>query len=204
MNCQKAYIIVILISLVMSIEFSSCSMNTAVNSSNVIEAQVKRPPLTVETIDGTPDSLLVQLVFDHISNTLPTNPDQELASVLSLTKPQQAIYIIWWLEAEVNNGGFNQYYYNSSGQFAKLAPNVLRLVGANKFAELTQTANNVFEKEKEQITKDQNGTSEGFSKSYDNNPLEKFDNQFYALKEPLMELQVAFIRKNKKDFVTPQ
>ncbi|MFA4871026.1 MAG: DMP19 family protein [Pedobacter sp.] len=179
-------------------------MNTAVNSSNVIEAQVKRPPLTVETIDGTPDSLLVQLVFDHISNTLPTNPDQELASVLSLTKPQQAIYIIWWLEAEVNNGGFNQYYYNSSGQFAKLAPNVLRLVGANKFAELTQTANNVFEKEKEQITKDQNGTSEGFSKSYDNNPLEKFDNQFYALKEPLMELQVAFIRKNKKDFVTPQ
>lgn len=203
MDCQKAYIIV-LISLVMSIEFSSCSMNTEVNSSNVIEAQVKRPPLTVETIDVTPDSLLVQLVFDHISSTLPTNPDQELASVLSLTKPQQAIYIIWWLEAEVNNGGFNQYYYNSSGQFAKLAPNLLRLVGANKFAELTQTANNVFEKENEQITKDQNGTSEGFSKSYDNNPLEKFDNQFYALKEPLMELQVAFIRKNKKDFVKPQ
>ncbi|WP_205942739.1 DMP19 family protein [Pedobacter psychroterrae] len=141
------------------------------------------------------------MIFEHISSRIAGNPDQELASLLALPKPQQVIYITWILEGEVNNGGFNQYYYNSSGQFAKLAPEALKLVGATQHAALTQAANDVYEKEKERIVKYQDGTSEGFSKSYENNPLEKFDDQFYKLKEPLMDLQIAYIRKNKKDFV---
>lgn len=187
--------------IILSISSLSCSTNTKINNSTTVEASEKRTPLTLETIDITPDSLLVGLIFDHISGSLPNDPQQELASVLSLPKPQQAVYMIWWLEAEVNNGGFNQYYYNSSGQFAKYIPEALKLIGANQFATLTQAANSVYEREKEHITKDQDGTTEGFSKSYDNNPLEKFDEQYYALKEPLMELQIAFIRKNKEAFV---
>lgn len=140
-------------------------------------------------------------MIEHISHGLPANADQELAYILSLSKPQQAIYIICLLEAEVNNGGFNQYYYNSSGQFAKLAPGALKLVGATQFAALTQAANKMYEEEKHHVTKHQDGTPEGFSKSYDNNPLDEFDDQFYKLKEPLAELQIAFIRKNKSAFV---
>lgn len=91
--------------------------------------------------------------------------------------------MIWALEAEVNNGGYNQFYFNSSGQFYKHLPDALKLVGAPKFADLTKRANNTFEKENPKITQHQDGTIEGFSKSYDENPLNKFDDEFYDLYE---------------------
>jgi hypothetical protein len=127
----------------------------------------------------------------------------EYQTVLTWTKPQQAIYTIWWLEAEVNNGGYNQFYANSSGQFYKLLPDALKLVGAVKFADLTERANKTYESENKKITEHQDGTVEGFSKSYDDNPLNKFDDEFYDLykTEDLQQLQVNFIRKNKLEFI---
>jgi hypothetical protein len=43
----------------------------------------------------------------------------------------------------------------------------------------------------------------GFSKSYKDNPLNKFDDAFYALydQENLQQLQVDFVRKNKQFFI---
>ena len=180
---------------------TGCLSNTEVDNSTVSQTPVKLESLTIQMIGQTPDSLLVYVIFDHISKRMAVSPDQELASLLALPKPQQVIYIVWTLDAEVNNGGFNQFYYNSSGQFAELAPEALKLVGATQYAALTDAANEVYKKNKERITKHHDGTIEGFSKSYENNPLEKFDDQFYVMKEPLMDLQVAYIRKNKKDFV---
>jgi hypothetical protein len=111
--------------------------------------------------------------------------------------------MIWLLEAEVNNGGYNQFYFNSSGQFYKQLPEALRLIGAYKFADLTIRANNTYEKENAKITKYQDGTIEGFSKSYDDNPLNKFDDEFYDLykQEDLQKIQVDYIRKHKSAFV---
>lgn len=159
--------------------------------------------LTEEMIDTTTDLELLYLVFDDLSRTLPTNYKKEYKTVLSWNKSQQAIYMIWLLEAEVNNGGYNQFYFNPSGQFYTHLPDALKLVGATKFAELTQQANTVFEKEHKTITQYQDGTIEGFSKSYENNPLNDFDSLFYELyeKEDLLQLQVDYIHNHKDDFI---
>ena len=110
--------------------------------------------------------------------------------------------MIWLLEAEVNNGGFNQFYANSSGEFYKFVPDALKLVGAVKFADLAQRANDTYDKEYKKITKHQDGSLEGFSKSYEDNPLEKYDDEFYDLDdESLPDLQIAYIRKHKADFI---
>lgn len=171
-----------------------------------IEAFQNRPihkVLTSEIIDTTSDDELLQVVFDNLSEKLPDDYEKEYGSVIKWNKSRQAIYMIWWLEGEVNNGGFNQYYANSSGQYYKLLPEALQLVGAVKFAEITQQANDTYEKENEKITKHQDGTLEGFSKSYKDNPLNDFDDKFYELAkiENLHELQVRYIRKHKVDFV---
>ena len=171
-----------------------------------IEAFKNRPiykVLTEQIIDTTSDDNLLQVVFDNLSEKQPTDYEKEYETVMSWSKSRQAIYIIWALEAEVNNGGYNQFYFNSSGQFYKHLPEALRLVGAYKFADLTQRANEIFEKENEQITKEQDGTLEGFSKSYENNPLNDFDDEFYELyqTENLQQIQVGYIRNNKKEFI---
>jgi len=159
--------------------------------------------LTGEIIDKTPDDQLLQVVFDNLSEKLPKDFSKEYTTVLTFSKPQQAVYVIWGLQAEINNGGFNQYYFNSSGQFAKMTPGALRLVGATKFADLVAKANGIFEIENKKITKHQDGTLEGFSKSYNDNPLNHFDDEFYKLykTEELDKLQIEFIRKNKNDFI---
>lgn len=170
-----------------------------------LEAFRNRPiykELTEQIIDTTSDENLLQVVFDNLSEKQPVGYEKEYETVMSWNKSRQAIYMIWALEAEVNNGGYNQFYFNSSGQFYKHLPEALRLVGANKFAELTEKANKTFEQENEKITKHQDGTLEGFSRSYEDNPLNDFDTEFYKLYqiENLQHVQVDFIRKNKNEF----
>ncbi|UXE68991.1 MAG: DMP19 family protein [Chryseotalea sp. WA131a] len=171
-----------------------------------IDAFKNRPiyrELTGQVIDTTSDDNLLQIVFDNLSEKQTDNYEKEFEAVMSWNKSRQAIYMIWLLEAEVNNGGYNQFYFNSSGQFYKYLPDALRLIGANKFADLTERANKTFEKENDKITKHQDGTIEGFSKSYEDNPLNDFDTEFYELykTENLQRLQVDFIRKNRNQFV---
>lgn len=159
--------------------------------------------LTEQTIDTTSDDDLLQVIFDNLSQKLPADYRKEYETVTSWNKSRQAIYMIWVLEGEVNNGGYNQYYYNSSGPFYTHLPQALRLVGANKFAAVTEKANEVFEKENEKIKEHQDGTLEGFSKSYEDNSLNKFDTEFYELykTENLQQIQVDYIRKHKKKFI---
>lgn len=107
---------------------------------NSVEAFRNRPiykELSEQIIDTTSDDNLLQVVFDNLSEKQPTDYEREYETVMSWNKSRQAIYMIWALEAEVNNGGYNQFYFNSSGQFYKHLPDALKLVGAPKFADLT-------------------------------------------------------------------
>src|SRR5687768_10134270 len=64
------------------------------------------------------------------------------AAVLSPT--ERLLVAIWGLEADVNNGGFAQYYFNSYGYFASETPSYLRAIGANRAAALVEQANAAF------------------------------------------------------------
>jgi hypothetical protein len=58
----------------------------------------------------------------------------------ALTDGQKNFYYNQNLEREVNNGGFNQYFINSSGDFAHETINSLRTIGANHTADILQSA----------------------------------------------------------------
>jgi hypothetical protein len=159
--------------------------------------------MTVEIIDTINDDKLLQTIFDNLCEKLPKDNTKELEVIANLSKAKQAIYVIWQLEAEVNNGGFNQFYYNSSGQFANIIPDALNMVGANKFSDLVERANAIYKRDYDKITKYQDGSIKGFSKSYDDNALNDLDKEFFALykEEDLYKLQVDFIRRNKQQFI---
>ena len=180
------------------------TMNAAIiKSVDVFKNRPIYSKLTAGIVAATPDSTLLQTVFDNLSTKLPRDQQHEYETVMSWTKPQQAIYISWVLEAEVNNGGFNQYYFNQSGQFANLTPDALTLVGAMRLANLAVRANEIYKTNKEQIIRHQDGSLEGFAKSYDDNPLGTIDDEFYDLqgKENLQELQIAYIRSHVAYFI---
>lgn len=128
---------------------------------------------------------------------------EEKEIVKTLTSGQKAIYITWIVEGEVNNGGFNQFYFNSSGQLADMCEESFRTLGANKFADLVGQANQLYDEIKDDLEKYNDGTIESFSKSYEENPLGNLDEKFYDLyeDEPLSEMKIRYIRNNVNEFI---
>lgn len=58
-----------------------------------------------------------------------------------LSEIDRILVTIWWIEAEVNNGGFDQYYFNSAGNEAYFAPVALAMIGAHRMSEIAVEAN---------------------------------------------------------------
>jgi len=63
-----------------------------------------------------------------------------------LTEPQKNFSFCKWFEQEVNNGGFWQYFINSSGNVAHQTVDSLRAIGANETADMLQKAIDQFPK----------------------------------------------------------
>ncbi|HEX3864405.1 MAG TPA: DMP19 family protein [Stellaceae bacterium] len=57
-----------------------------------------------------------------------------------LSPPERVFGVIWELESEVNNGGFQQYFLNSSGACVPEVVGALKAIAANKAAELVERA----------------------------------------------------------------
>jgi hypothetical protein len=177
---------------------------------NSIEAFKNKPiftELTLQILDSVHDDNLEQTIIDNIfskQDSIGSN-DKNYSIIKSLSKGRQAVFANWGLEAEVNNGGFNQYFYNfsTSGQYTEEATDGFVLIGANKHANLTQRALDLYMKNIKYFEKYKDGTLKSFSKSYDNNPLDKLDKEFYALDsvEHISKLRIDYIRKHKNEFI---
>ncbi len=160
--------------------------------------------LTPEIIDSISDKKLEQAIFDNIYEGIKNDFDNELQNIEKLSKGQQAFWSTWILEGEVNNGGFNQFYFNSSGQFSEMAKKGFKTIGATRYADLTSLANKIYVENKERLEEFDDGTLESFSESYKDNPLNKLDDEFYELgnEENISELRIKYIREHKVEFIT--
>ena len=96
--------------------------------------------LTISNIDTTSDENLEQIILDNISLKVNGDSENEYFVARELTNSQQTIFIIEQVEAEVNNGGFNQFFFNSSRQYAKNMEEAFKTIGATKFSKLVRKA----------------------------------------------------------------
>jgi len=61
-----------------------------------------------------------------------------------LSRPEQVFRSVWDLESDVNNGGFDQYYWNSSGDTAFAAVDALVEISAHATAAIVTRAHEAF------------------------------------------------------------
>ena len=117
-----------------------------------------------------------------------------------LSEQQKQFYYNQCLEREINNGGFNQYFFNSSGNFAHKTIKSLLTIGANKTADILQKAIEQFpnsnvpeDRTERQIILEQiQGTA--------NLTWEELDQKFFAYEDDLNTLNIEFIREHKDKF----
>jgi hypothetical protein len=163
--------------------------------------------LTTEILNKITDDKLEQTIIDNIFSKIDTIDayEEQYRIIKSLSMGRQAIFATWVLEAEVNNGGFNQYFYNfsSSGQYAEEARDGFRLINAIKHSDLTQRAMDIILKDAKRLSKFKDGTLKSFSESYENNPLNTLDTEFYTLNktEDISKLRIKYIRDHISEFV---
>jgi hypothetical protein len=120
-----------------------------------------------------------------------------------LTQPQKVFLCIWGLEAEVNNGGFDQFYFNGQGNHAVDIVTSLQAIGAMHTAGLVKATNDLFGpsgpsvdryKRQEQLF----GLSVEATKK-----MAASDEEFYKYKDNLEELLEAYVIKHSESF-SPQ
>jgi hypothetical protein len=101
----------------------------------------------------------------------------------------------------VNNGGFNQYYFNTDGRFASEAVSAFEYFAATEHAALMREANSVRALEASEMAKfRERGTLEAFSESYEHSKLGPLDERFYKLSENLSQLRIGRIRQMPEQF----
>ncbi len=161
--------------------------------------------LTTEILREIPDQELDRAIIDYIDVKVDDRDDRVHEIVTGLSAGFCAVYTTWWVEAEVANGGFNQYFWNSSGRLAEEAVAGFELIGAPGYVALMRRAIDTFRQEEERLRKfmDRN-TPEAFSESYEDNPLNEIDQEFCRLEESeenLKSLRIRFIRRRPDLFV---
>ena len=137
----------------------------------------------------------VVAMTEHLDNKTQYGEDMS-----ALSEAERIFYITQTLEMEVNNGGFSQFFYNSSGNFSNELVGAFTAIGANETAAICQKAISAFGRdipvdrdEREEMLDELE--SDEFDKI-----LEECDNAFCDYEDNLNELNYNFVMKNKEFF----
>lgn len=114
-----------------------------------------------------------------------------------LSKGERLIYLMGDLEGEVNNGGFSQYFFNSSGKYADETILILKEIGAKYTSSLLEEAKKIY---KSGPTNDGRDEPEVDLTDSQEEKLNELDNKFYEYKDNLNELQITYIKLHITDF----
>lgn len=121
----------------------------------------------------------------------------------NLNDEERVFYITQVLEMEVNNGGFAQFFFNSSGMFANELVASFEKIGAKKTAEICKKAISIYgdevptdrDKREEILTPDDEAEEERIEAV-----LNECDDAFFKYEDDLVELSYQFILNNKAAF----
>lgn len=122
----------------------------------------------------------------------------------AVLNPSQKLFeMVYLLEADVNNGGFNQYFFNSSGRDAPEVVSALRTIRANRCAAIVEKALKTVEAG-DLNWKDDPARKEFIASLSDekNDQLEDINIEFWAYPDDLSDLLAAFVRTHSGDFKT--
>jgi hypothetical protein len=118
-----------------------------------------------------------------------------------LNKSEITVISVDWLQGDVSNGGYHQYFFNSYSELAHEAHEGLKLIGAPATAEITRQAFSIFP---DSIVPKDRDERQKILETIGNDKKEflgKLDDKFYDYPDGNIDnLLIAFIKENINDF----
>ena len=118
----------------------------------------------------------------------------------SLSDSEKIFWCIWELEGDVNNDGFDGYFYNSAGDYAVEAVDALEKIGARKTADIVRRANGIFKDRRP--PRDRNLRQDQLL-ALPESAQEKLDSlseEFFKYEENLSQIVYNFVKTHLADF----
>lgn len=117
-----------------------------------------------------------------------------------LSDGEKVVLFIENLEREVNNGGFSQFFWNSSGDYAQETLAALKSIGANKTAEIVSKAFSVWPNGN--IPSDR-VARQNTLETIEDKSVETWnicDDTFYEYEDDISSLLFIFVKANLNEF----
>lgn len=153
----------------------------------VKQAPKERPPLNLDNPDL---GEVVRFVFER----------EEELGYDKLSWPEKVFICVRDIECEVNNGGFDQYYFNSSGDHAPDAVAALEAIDAKRTASLVGQTNALFGEggpSRDRVARQEQLDALRDAKG---NEMDEIENEFYEGGEDLDQLLKKYIARNAEAF----
>lgn len=158
--------------------------------------------LTLDVLKEIPDSALELALVDYIGMKIGGDFANAPAIVGALRPGFRALYAIWVVEAEVNNGGFSQFFWSSSRAFAADAVHGFGLFRLHELARLMKLAITIARADEARVKPyRERGTTEAFMESEAGSPLHALDDLYYGRATEVSPARVRFIRAHPEEFV---
>lgn len=127
------------------------------------------------------------------------NFNYEIERGKSLSYAQKALYYWWYLDAQVTNGGFDQFYSNGFGHYVPAIINGLEYVGDTTMANLVRKAEKVYQKNKKYIDSDDDYDGSGFDYYDTFDEMSSLDDQYFDMNDQTMSLIETYIRRHPNE-----
>lgn len=159
--------------------------------------------LTKDSLEALNDDELEYEIYIYILNKLiGDNYDKEYDIITSLPNGLKYLFASTQLANEVYNGGFNQYFYNTNGEFIDEAIEAFYYFRLPKIAQIAIKAVEIAIKEIDlHITTKKKGTIEAFCDSYKYTELDEADNDFYENDKSISPARITKIRQQVEEFI---
>lgn len=126
--------------------------------------------------------------------------EAEIAMAKQFSPGQKALHFFWYLDEEVTNGGFIQFYWNGYGKYIPPIRLGLRLLHDTAMLRLVDKADNEFMLNREKF--DLQAPMEKLPPLYDSLKVFKtYDERFLQIRDRTMELLEMYVRKHPEEFV---
>jgi len=134
-------------------------------------------------------------------NIAPDQGDGELALSKRFSPGQKSLYFFWYLDAEVVNGGFIQFYLNDNRKYLQAILAGLRLVGDNSLINLIEKADQLYLINQNRFASISKQVEVSLLYK-DLKEFEPYDEEYYKLHDITMDLIEQYIRKHPDSFLT--
>jgi hypothetical protein len=137
--------------------------------------------LTPETLASLSADEVGEAIVQHVHFRVAGAWGSEAPIIRALPPGVRAIYTTWLVDAEVNAGGFHQYFVNSFGQYAGDALAGYELLGAEDYAAVMRSAIATFEIDRGRLAAVEVEDPERDASSPVHAALQEIDQRYYAL-----------------------